>query len=923
MHKLRSLLAVLAVCQLKVLFAQQAELKGIIKDETGHAISEAQVHLLPVSVQALSNENGLFIFKSIPYGNYSVHISVQGKQNFIQDITVNQPVVDLHEITLHSETNPVTEEFPTVSLSDDELRASSTENNAVVLNASRDAFIAAAGFNFSIARFRLRGYDDENSVTLMNGAPMTDLVTGRNMYYTWSGLNDVFRSRENTYGLAAANYAFGGAGGSSMIDSRATRQRKQLQATYSLSNRSYDNRIMLTYGSGILKNGWSYALSGSKRWGDEGYVQGTFYDGYSYFGTIEKLIGIKHSLSLTAYGLQSKNGRSSLAVQELYDLAGTNFYNPNWGWQDGKKRNASVANNRSLSFTFMHDYKINNKQWLVTSLAFIKNTSKNSGLDWYNASNPRPDYYRNLPSYFSEFPSIQQQLIQLYQNNDSLLQINWNALYEANYKSDTTLTNANGIAGNNVTGRWSRYILEDRVTDNQFITFNSYYNCILSDKITLTAGIGYRNQQTGFYKEVKDLLGGDFYVDLNQYAELDNPGNNIVIQNDLNNPNRVLKEGDRFGYDYMAHITRMNIWAQAAYRSGTVDGFIAAEMVNTGYYREGLTKNGLFPDNSFGNSEKQSFTDPAVKAGLTYKLDGRNFLFVNGALISRAPFFENAYLSPRVQNTTAPGLTSEKITSMEGGYLMKAPRLKIRAVGYLTNFNDGVETRSFFNEATNSFGNLTLTGINKRHVGVELSVDRNFGKGISGNVAASLGQFYYSSRPTGTFTEDESATPRYTNETIYVKNLRIGGLPQTAVTAGVSYRSPRFWSVNLNANYFDDIFIDFSPIRRTVEALDLLDAGSEQYEKILKQEKADSKVTLDAFFSWSYKLNRSIRALKRNSFFVVNAGITNLLDEKNFKTGGFEQLRFDFAQQNPDKYPPKYFYAPGRTYFLSMIFRFN
>lgn len=904
-------------------FSQHAEVKGIVHDESGRNLPEAKVQLLPLSFISTTDAGGAFSFKEVAYGNYTLQISYPGKALFVQELLVDKPLIELNDIELKVDFQQAADDIPVVSLSDDELKPSTSGNLSTVLSASRDPFIAAASFNFSIARFRPRGYDDENTITLMNGSPMTDLVTGRNMYYSWSGLNDVMRARENTYGLGSSTYSFGGVGGSSFIDSRATRQRRQLQASYSLSNRSYDNRLMLTYGSGIRKNGWSYAVSGSKRWAEEGYVQGTFYDGYSYFGTVEKLIGIKHSLSLTAYGLTTKNGRSSPAVQELYDLAGTNYYNPNWGWQNGKKRNASVANNQSLTSILMHEFKIDNKQWLTTSLAYIKGTSKNSGLDWYNAANPRPDYYRNLPSYFSDFPAIQQQLIQLYQNNDSLLQINWNALYEANYKSDTTLNDANGITGNTVSGKWSRYILEDRVTDNQIITLNTYYNRLLSDVVLLTAGGGYRKQQSDFYKEVKDLLGGDFYVDLNQYAEIDNPGNTLVIQNDLNRPNRVLKKGDRFGYDYTAHISRFNFWAQLAFRKGSMEGFIAGELTQTSFYREGKTRNGLFPDNSFGNSEKKSYSNPAVKGGLTYKIDGRNFLFVNGTVLTRAPFFDNAFLSYRVNNLYAPGLTSEKINSVEGGYLMKAPRLKIRLTGYLTNFNDGVETRSFFNEAANSFGSLTLTNIDKRHQGIEIGIDKNFGKGISANAAASLGYFYYSSRPLGTFTEDESTEPLFTNEIIYAKKLRIGSIPQTAAMAGINYRSPKFWSVNLSVNYLADMFIDFSPIRRTVEALDLLESGSESFEKILKQEKAGSKVTVDFFGSWSYKLNNKIKALKRNSFFVLNAGITNLLDEQNLKTGGFEQLRFDFKEQNPDKYPPKYFYAPGRTYFISFILRFN
>src|SRR5438132_1058090 len=85
---------------------------------------------------------------------------------------------------------------------------------------------------------------ETNFNTLMNDAPMTDLTNGRTLYNTWSGLNDVVRSRETTLGLAPANYSFGSVGGVYSIDSRASHQRKQLQVSYSLSNRSYDNRLM-------------------------------------------------------------------------------------------------------------------------------------------------------------------------------------------------------------------------------------------------------------------------------------------------------------------------------------------------------------------------------------------------------------------------------------------------------------------------------------------------------------------------------------------------------------------------------------------------------------------------------------------------------------------------------------------------------
>ncbi|MBW7951594.1 MAG: hypothetical protein H3C56_03330 [Chitinophagaceae bacterium] len=55
---------------------------------------------------------------------------------------------------------------------------------------------------------------------------------------------------------------------------------------------------------------------------------------------------------------------------------------------------------------------------------------------------------------------------------------------------------------------------------------------------------------------------------------------------------------------------------------------------------------------------------------------------------------------------------------------------------------------------------------------------------------------------------------------------------------------------------------------------------------------------------------------------VFNLGINNLLNNKNIISGGFEQLRFDYADKNINKFPPKYYYAYGLNYFASVTFRF-
>lgn len=90
------------------------------------------------------------------------------------------------------------------------------------------------------------------------------------------------------------------------------------------------------------------------------------------------------------------------------------------------------------------------------------------------------------------------------------------------------------------------------------------------------------------------------------------------------------------------------------------------------------------------------------------------------------------YLSPRSRNTAVADLTSEKITSLEGGYLHIAPKIKGKLKLYYTNFRDGIESRSYYLQGfgTNSYVNYTLSGIEKSSTGTEIAVDANLGMGL-------------------------------------------------------------------------------------------------------------------------------------------------------------------------------------------------
>ncbi|MEZ5068600.1 MAG: carboxypeptidase-like regulatory domain-containing protein [Bacteroidia bacterium] len=260
-------------------WSQTGIIRGVLLDDKSVPLTDETVLLRGTNNQAVTDKDGKFAIENVAYGTYMLTVQDVAYSGFSKEIKVSEAETDLGEIKLTYTPGTQTNEadIPVVTLDEDEVQSSSAQASvSSVLGAARDAFQSAANFNFSIARFKTRGYDSEHFPTLMNGIAEEDLTNGRTAYSSWSGLNDVLRSRESTSGLNPANYAFGGVGGSYAIDSRAARQRKQIQATYSLTNRTYNNRLMLTYGSGFNKKGWAFAASISKRWAKEGYIKGNF-----------------------------------------------------------------------------------------------------------------------------------------------------------------------------------------------------------------------------------------------------------------------------------------------------------------------------------------------------------------------------------------------------------------------------------------------------------------------------------------------------------------------------------------------------------------------------------------------------------------------------------------------------------------------
>ncbi len=919
-------------------FSQETLIKGSVKD----AISFEPLQDVSVSIEGTkqttkTNDLGEFLFSSnIPLGEQVLRIDKEGFISKRYPITVNEfKTVNITDMTLEYD-NAAVQNLFTIALSDDELDndENGLGNISGLLQASLDVFQRTAAFEFSSSFFKIRGLDSDNSSILINGIEMNKIYNGRPQWSNWGGLNDVLRNQYFTFGLQPSGYQFGGVLGTNNINVRASKMSSGGRVTYSNSNRSYTNRFMATYASGLLKSDWAYTVSLGRRWGNEGYQDATLYEANSLFVSVEKVFNDNHSLNFTGIYAPNRRGKSSPNTQEVYDLKGIK-YNEYWGWQDGKKRNSRIKEVVEPILMLNHYWTINNKTTLNTNIGYQFGKFGNSRLAYGGVTrvvtadgqesfesggrNPSPSYYQKLPSYFERnFPDdlefaygAQQAFL-----NDG--QINWQTMYEANI--------ANAAQGKNAT-----YMLyEDRVDDKQ-LTVNSILNTEWNEHMLFDASINYKKLKSENFAEVLDLLGGTGFLNVDSFDG---------VQFNLRNPNTIAVEGDIYGYNYNMFANVLSAFAQMQFNYNKTDFYISTSLTNTHYQREGLFQTETFADNSFGKGKKLSFLGIAAKAGFTYKLTGKHVFNVNTGYITKAPSIRNSYTNSRSNNNMVPNISEEKISTVDVNYIFRSPTIKAKLTGFYTQLKNANEISFFFadgigniiaDSGTQQSGNddtefiqEILQGINKNYFGAEFGIEFQVTPTIKLKSAGSLGQYTYANNPDLYLSSD-----RFENVYLgksYLKNYKLATGPQQAYSVGFEYRDPDYWWFGATANFFKNTYVDISPLTRTnnfytdVDGLPFIDYNENLARTLLKQERFDDYMVVNLIGGKSWKI--------KQYYIGFFASVNNLLDEV-YKTGGFEQgrnanyrqLRDDQALDKP-VFGSKYWYGRGANYFMNVYVRF-
>ena len=701
----------------------QTSLRGKVVSEDGaRPIEGVKVTLAGQDISTMTNLQGEFVLIYLDAIDEEVIFEAEGYITDIQLVSLQENRSnDMGSVTLKTDIQREMQDEILLTLTEADLNDDEGKSQAMSSgsSASIDVFNNTTSYAWSTARYRGRGYDQNAESYYINGINFTSAERGTFNYSSMGGLNDASRNREVVNAIEANNFAFGGIGQSTNYLMDASRYAQGWKVGVAASNRNYKGRLTATYASGVLSNGWAFVGQLAWRYSPllnmKGIIgEGCDYNSFGYFFSAEKRWGNNKRLSILTFGSPTQRGQNAAVTQEAVDLTGSIYYNPYWGFQNGKPRNSREVKSFDPTVIASYFWQIDDKQSFQVGLGLHYSLYSNSALTFFNAPDPRPDYYRNMPSFMFDGQlntrgnfiskdlngnslgvgswydgqylggSINREsyitLTELWKSRDNVTtQINWDALYAANY--------ANNYA--DPTGSAS-YIVERRHNDIAEASANALYTNSKADHLKLTAGLELKTSNGIHYKTVDDLLGGNQWIDIDAFADRDikelasNIGMTqaeieLVRQNNISSDpatlNRAVHKGDLFGYNYQIEMNSAKLWAQNEWSWNEVDFYYALQFTASSFQRNTNMLNGrawyqayinpsqapylLGPQYEQIMSGKYSqaykgyahyFIDPAFKIGATYKIDGHNSLKVNALAETAAPYARDAYVSQRVHD---------------------------------------------------------------------------------------------------------------------------------------------------------------------------------------------------------------------------------------------------------------------------------
>lgn len=753
-----------------------------------------------------------------------------------------------------------------------------------------DLYGANTDYNLPMVAVGRRGRDYTDERTLLNGMPVDN-------YRSHSLLRILGAAEERHPGATAPEGYAGTTDGIRILCFDEAIPLRPYYAALSLSDRNY--RLGLRAGwSGELGKGWQGAAAIDLRTGRDLHIEGVFTDALTAGARFAKRFSEKHRLEICFIVPVSIRGGRSASTAEAFMLTGDRLYNPAWGFQNGKVRNARVRREQLPMAQIAWQSSVGATTEIAATFGAEAGSRSYSGLNWYDARTPQPDNYRYLPSYTEDRATDE-----AWRNNDThFTQIDWDRL----------------IVCNRMAGGRAVYTLEEQVERRYRLHAGIRFTTRPEHRLQLHYGAEWHYRNARRFKRMRDLLGADYVIDIDQYLVDDDTYGNL-LQNNLRDPDRRIGEGDRFGYDYTLCESEIRAFAQAVWHSDRFQAGATAEIGNAFRYRRGHYEKELFPaENSYGRSRRMAFTPWSFRAHAGWSVSTRDYLEIAAMASATAPNAEALFYQPLYNNRTVDAPRPEQRFAADVTWRSTGNRLDGQASAFVTATRNIGYTARYYDDLAGVYSDMAIAGMGICTYGIEAALLLRLGRRWQLTAAGAFMQSIYIENPRVTVLSDVDNTAVDTDAESYMGDCRPGGIPQGTACVGAGYFGPKGWGFRLSAGYAGGRYVEPEPLRRTQRIARQAGTTPEAFAAFIGQERLKDAFTLDAALFKSFRLGE-------NGRLTVSLMARNLTDDAA-EYNGYESRRIRRRYAGDDTYrepqATRYTYVYPRSFYLSVSCRF-
>ncbi len=723
--------------------------------------------------------------------------------------------------------------YTTVTKEEMEIRLGS-QDIPMSLNMTPSVYATGQGGGAGDARINVRGFNQRNVAVMINGVPQNDMENGWVYWSNWDGVGDATSSIQMQRGLSAVNLATPSIGGTMNIITDPAALEKGGKFKQEAGNNGF-LKTTLNYNSGLI--GDKLALSGTivRKTGD-GLIDGTWTDAWAYYVGGSYAVSDDQRFELYAIGAPQRHGQNlykqniatysqelatdigwddegngydptAFAEGEKFETEKGRFFNQNWapvdesykgqqywymygegglfggGLQD--RQIGGLLNERENFFhkplvNLNHFYDVND-QVRVSSILYWSGGS-GGGTGTYGSVSRAPAV-EGSPWYAS-----------------SPWTWDWNAEIEQN--------SANVDSAWSETENRSTGILRNSINRQNTYGLISKLNYDVNDDLEVQVGIDWRTAGIEHAREVRDLLGGDYYVNFADDATPD--GKKVGL-------------GDIIAYHNNTTVDWFGAFVQGKYDIAKFNLYGMGGVSTIGYsYLDHF--GGEWSDGEYTKSEKvtaDNITTFQVKGGGVYNLDDRLSAFANLGYVQKPPILDNVI---SYDGTVASNPANEKFTSYEVGGSYRSGAVAVKGSYYNTQWKDRNLTRNVETGAGDSGDTdiIYLEGVDQSHSGVEVEAKVALHEMVEVDFAFSKGDWFFDGDAQGDYLEQEynengEIIGQMTTEYTYaLDKLKVGDMPQTAYVGGLTLKPIKGLNIQGLLKFYDDNYADWSPDSREV-----------------------------------------------------------------------------------------------------------